>query len=417
MKDKPTHDELAERWLDANPNTRIVGVQWWRYSGIQWEALEPGVVESEILEYLIAAKPEGIKPTSTLTESVTYICEKKRRLGASVLESNFDILPCQNGVLTLSSRELLPHCPEHYNISVLPYAYEPTAHATRWHYFLDTTLAAEVAAFYQEFAGYCLTIETALEIAVWLCGPMGSGKTTALLGLVTMLGKRAAMLGLAEMESSRFALYDVPGKTLLWATEAPTGSIKITNLINRIISGEAIYTEKKYEHARQITPHAKIAWAMNDLPNITRATDGIFRRVKVIEFHKREGDIIPEIKEEIQNEGAGILNWALEGLDRLRVRGSFSVPASIQNATQDYRDQSDHAKAFLLEHIQGDDHSEGATLLYNAYAEYCKSVGVKQADIKSMAEVAKDWERLGLTKYMVNGRVRWRGVYLRKSEL
>lgn len=414
--DKPTHDELASRWLDVNPHTRIVGSQWWRYTGIHWEALEPDTVESEVLEVLIAAKGEGIKPTSTLCQSVTYICQKKRRLGANILESNLDILPCQNGVLVLSSRELLPHYPEHYNISVLPYDYDPHAHATRWHYFLDTTLTPEVAMFYQEFAGYCLTIETALEVAVWLCGPMGSGKTTALLGLVTMLGQRAAMLGLAEMESSRFALYDVPGKTLLWATEAPTGSVKITNLINRLISGEAIYIEKKYEHARQIIPRAKIAWAMNDLPNITRATDGIFRRVKVIEFHKREGTIIPEIKEEIQREGAGILNWALEGLDRLRKRKYFDVPLTVQITTRDYQNSADLARLHLEELCeQGPQHDDSGTTLYASYAEYCRSIGVRPNHVKTLAEVSEDWKRLGLTRYLSNGRARWRGAKVRRS--
>jgi hypothetical protein len=43
-------------------------------------------------------------------------------------------------------------------------------------------------------------------------------RSTFIVGLEAMLGERTGTLGLGEVERSRFALADVPGKTLLTAT-------------------------------------------------------------------------------------------------------------------------------------------------------------------------------------------------------
>src|SRR5215217_6772459 len=129
-----------------------------------------------------------------------------------------------------------------------------------------------------------------------------------------MLGARAGLLGLAEIERSRFALGNVPGKTLLVSTEQPSGYLAAGHILNALISGEPMEIERKYRDSYNIVPHAKIAWAMNETPRISDASSGLFRRVKVVEFPELlplERD--PQVKVSIATEGAGILNWALEG--------------------------------------------------------------------------------------------------------
>ena len=46
----------------------------------------------------------------------------------------------------------------------------------------------------------------------------------------------------------------------------------------------------------------------------------------------------PRVEEVIATEGAGILNWSLEGLARLKERGRFEVPAVIESATQGWKE-------------------------------------------------------------------------------
>jgi putative DNA primase/helicase len=152
-----------------------------------------------------------------------------------------------------------------------------------WKYFLGCTIP-DAAEFMQEFAGYCLTTDTGHEIAVWLYGLPGSGKSTFLIGMQVMLGERAGVLGLADIERSRFALADLVGKTLIVATEQPETSIIASHILNAIVSGEPVSVERKFRDAVIIQQRAKAVWAMNVLPRVPDPNNGLFRRVKVVRF-------------------------------------------------------------------------------------------------------------------------------------
>ena len=94
------------------------------------------------------------------------------------------------------------------------------------------------------------------------------------------------------------ALANLPGKTLAVATEQPADYMAATHVLNAIISGEPVTVDRKYRDAVTITPRAKLAWAMNELPRVKGAGNGVFRRVKVVTFpaipeHERR----PELKE------------------------------------------------------------------------------------------------------------------------
>src|SRR5512132_3828992 len=45
-------------------------------------------------------------------------------------------------------------------------------------------------------------------------------------------------------------------------------------------------------------------------------------------------------------EGPGILNWALEGLERLLKRGAFAIPGLVDAAIQRFKDESNPVSEF-----------------------------------------------------------------------
>jgi len=137
-----------------------------------------------------------------------------------------------------------------------------------------------------------------------------------------------------------------------------------------------------------------IAWAMNELPRIPTGAEALFRRVEVIRFPEiPEKDRDPTLKEDIKGEGPGILNWALEGLRRLRERGHFDVPAVIEDATAQFREHNDIVGQFVEEEcITGDGLEVKASRLYSEYKAWCDETGHAR---KSMNTVKQDWERLG----------------------
>ncbi|HEX9117395.1 MAG TPA: phage/plasmid primase, P4 family [Anaerolineae bacterium] len=412
----PTDPQLVARWLEAHPGMAWGMGEFRRYEGGIWPVVPGDHVRKGLLEVLEAAQTEGLRPTAARLASVLELARVKLSREAALWDADPDVIICANGALHIPTRTLRPHDPEDYATSGLSFAYDPAAAADAWNQALSRC-APEVAAFLQEFAGYALTTETSFEIALWLFGQPGGGKSTFLEGVRTMLGERACLLGLADIEKSRFALANLPGKTLAISTEQPGGYLQATQVLNAIISGEPITVERKFHEAVTIVPHAKVAWALNELPRVGSDGSGLFRRVKVVSFPAiPEGERDPQLKEQVKREGAGILNWALDGLARLRARGRFEIPDAVREATAEFRETNDIPALFVAERCltgvnagTGTPYRTQGGALYQAYRDWCIANGHKPA---SATSVAADWRRLGFERYLVSGKGWWRGVGL-----
>lgn len=406
---KPTDDELRDRFMERNPGQAHGQGEWRRYSGGVYGKVSEIIVKRAVAEVIEEAKTEGIRPTAALLSSVTELARVKVAVPDEEWDSDPDVLVCRNGVLHIPTEQLRPHGAEYHATSAVPYDYDRDASANYWRLFLRTTVP-DAEEFLQEFAGYALTTDTSHEVALWLCGPPGSGKSTLLEGLQAMLGARAGVLGLADLERSRFALANLPGKTLVTATEQPSGFLSVTHILNAIISGEPLEVERKYRDAYTVVPRAKIAWAMNELPRVGDASSGLFRRVKVVQFpglDERQRD--PQIKEKIKREGAGILAWALKGLYRLRKRGHFEVLESVENATAYFRSANDVPALFVEDRCIVDSRERvQSAKLYQAYRDWCLDNGHRP---ESSTRLASDWKRLGFEKTPKSHGVNyWRGL-------
>jgi putative DNA primase/helicase len=409
----PTHDELRDRWIDDNPGSAYGLSEWRKYAAGTWPIVSETSVKAEISGVIEAAKPQGIKPTASILASVTELPRVKVFVADERWDADPDILICKNGALRISTGELEDHRPEHYATSAVPYEYKPGQRTLAWDYFLRNTVPV-AAAFLQEFAGYALTTDMTHELAVWLYGPPGSGKSTFLAGLQAMLGHRAGILGLADLEKSRFTLADLPGKTLVVASEQPSSYLASTNTLNAIISGEPIQVERKYRDPFTVIPRAKVCWAMNELPRVADANSGLFRRVKVVGFPELpENKRDPEIKCLIENEGAGILNWALEGLRRLTERGHFEVPEGVQDATKQFRENNDVPALFVEDRCIRDPGEEvQAARLYREYKYWCEENGHRP---QSSTRVSDDWQRLGFERRRTKSGTVYRSLRIKEA--
>lgn len=410
---KPTDDELRDRWLKRNRLVAYGMGEWRLYQTGLWPAVDETLVEQQIVRVLEGAKPEGIRPSAALLSSVVKLAQVEVFKPADIWDADPDLLVCTNGMLHIPTRTLRDHDPAAYQTTGVPYAYDPQAGCPTFINALSR-LPYRVTQFLQEFAGYCLTTDTQHEIAVWFLGRRGCGKSTIIEGFNAMLGDRADVLSLKQMSQSRFGLTNIEGKTLIYAFENPSLYLDTTDTLNAIISGEAVPIERKFKDPVTIIPRAKILWAMNKLPRIADAGDGIFRRVQVVRFEPLpQKDRNPEVKELIKQEGPGILNWALLGLDRLRQRGHFKIPPEIHTATEDFKKNNDVENAFIEDYCDtGPNLKAQSTPLYKAYRQWCFDNGHKP---KGSNNVPNEWERLGFYRSRQKGVTYYLGLDLKPS--
>lgn len=348
--------------------------------------------------------------TNSIVNSVLALLKAEVFMPSSKFDSDPDLIAFDDCVLRISTRETLTHSPEFYLTSKLPFKYDPDVRSPAWQQFLAQTVP-ECTDFMQEFAGYCLTTATRYELAIWLHGPPGGGKSTFISGLQAMLGMKCCVLGLHDIEHSQFGLTGLPGKTLAVATEQPAYFSRSIPIINAIISGEPINVQRKYKDQITIIPRAKLLWAMNDLPRIDEKGAGLFRRIKVVHF---PGIPIesqnPRVKDEIQRSGMAIVNWALEGLDRLNARGKFLIPSRVQEATEYYRLTNDVTQLFINDQCAlGDDLRISGGNLYDSYRDWCAENGQKRLPSNKFADEIK---RLGFRQTSSQGSNYWKGIDL-----
>jgi phage/plasmid-associated DNA primase len=122
-----------------------------------------------------------------------------------------------------------------------------------------------------------------------------------------------------------------------------------------IITGEPIDIERKHRDAiRGVELALPVLLTTNALARARDMSDAIFNRSLVIEMtniiseedaHRIRDRLGVPRGETIgthifREEGPGILNWALDGLDRLLERGSYDLPESVRASIQRFKDDN-----------------------------------------------------------------------------
>src|SRR5215217_3522565 len=274
---------------DLSGTVAYSGQTFRRYEYGVWKDVHDLEVEQSVgREMEIASAAGALRPTYAMQRSITNAIKSKVYVAEDRWNENPDVLVFKNRALDTRTMQTTEHDPKHMATVALPYDFDRDAKAPTWERVIAEVLPSDdVRRFFQEWAGYCLTTSVKHHVTLWLVGPPGGGKSTPIAGLEAMLGDVLnGTLGLYQLQGSgsRFALSNVPGKTLLTCTENPRQHIKATDVLNALITGDTITVERKNRDPFDYRNTAKLMWAMNTLPGLFDPNNGLFRRVKVMDI-------------------------------------------------------------------------------------------------------------------------------------
>jgi putative DNA primase/helicase len=296
-----------------------------------------------------------------------------------------ELVAVGNGLLHVPTRRLLDHTPRFFNSVGVPFAYDAQAEESeRWLKFLRELWPddPEAVATLQEWFGYVISGDTRMHKVLLILGPMRSGKgtiarvLTELIGHANSCGPTLASLG------TNFGLQALIGKSLAIVADARLGTtnahanVVVERLLS--ISGEdALTIDRKYREHWFGKLDTRFMILSNELPGFGDASGAIATRFIVLTLTRSFlGHEDHDLTDKLLAELPGILNWSLDGLDRLRAQDRFTEPASSRDAIVALQDAVSPISTFVRERcVVGPDHEVGVDRLFQAWRDWCQEEG------------------------------------------
>ena len=370
--------------------------------------------------------------------------------GKVELDSNPDLLGCENGVLDLTTGELRDGRPEDWISKSVGYAFEPTAEGAE---FIETTMRQtfpvdEEREFIQRYAGYCLLGKHPEKHYLLITDSAGkrsgsNGKSTINTGLRYALGPDYACTGIAASlytsDQNKDENACTPGRMMYrgmrlatWEELDDKRKLDTTRLKN-LHGGRAMEVARdaygKTVEQFEWTAKFLITANISQIPDLNFADHVHLGRLLVMRCrskflpeadYKGEPDThlqIPDFADRLKQHRSDIMAWALAGLANYRTK-RLQVPPIMNAWKAELNGSQDLVKAWVgdtLEHTGDQNDFVKRSELYQDYRSAIeeerdkrKALGKTKFFHKLLLELGEDCFREQLKRQ----NAKYNGVFL-----
>ena len=304
-----------------------------------------------------------------------------------VFNQKKNYIHADNGVIVLngngSEPELLSFDPKFISRNLVPIEYRPGVECLRFTSELLLPLEADDIVMIRKLFGMFLSGVNFLQKILILQGEPGSGKSV--LAAVARL-----LIGAANCEELRvahladkFELTRYVAKTLLIGADVAGDFLNhpSAHFLKKMTGGDPIGIERKYSNAPMcIIGTFPVMMTCNS--RLVVQLDGDrgawMRRLTIANYKKKEHvkDIPGFAQKLVDEEGCGILNWALEGLllanKDVEDKGELAMTSKQTKRVSDLLDESEGLRFFIKRHVHVDSAFDLTTReIIEKYASFC----------------------------------------------
>lgn len=289
------------------------------------------------------------------------MCSDKR---CSIDDMNIDehLINFKNGVLNLKTMVLEKHNPKYLQTRQIACEYNPDVKIPDiWLNFIEDLANGkeDIKNIIQECMGILISNIKVyrLKKCFVLYSPLGNtGKSVFLRVLRDLVGATETINIPLQKMSDRFALSDLCGKRLCLVGDQTADEVEDSSGFKQLTGGDAVKIEYKGKQSFDWVFNGGIIISCNTLPYFKDDKGGhVFERIciipceKVIPPEKRDADL----SFKLSNELAGIVNWAIEGLIRLKSNNfKLSTAEDSITAVEEFRKRSDTLYNFVSENYE-----------------------------------------------------------------
>lgn len=324
---------------------------WYYWNGAYWEAADDEEVQDYVAQNIAWVKYEvktkdgssikSLDPSNAKVVDVAQALARFMRRPDSAVDASTAV-HLVNGTVDIDGRAHHVATPSVFNLAALPFEYDPDAECPQWESFLMDIFEHDPAAALalQEWFGYFLVGDPGwLQKMFWLIGPKRSGKGTILDIANRLMGSAATAATLTGF-SKDFGREALVGKRLAIIDDArdpdPRVAHSVVEFLLTLSSGGLTTVSRKYKQDWGGRLTACLLAASNTIPRMPDDGGAISSRLEIIKTRKSFiGHEDTHLGERLTKELPGILNWALDGLDRLREQGRFTQAEMASDVRQE----------------------------------------------------------------------------------
>ena len=369
--------------------------EFYRYGGKIYLPTSQHLLLDQVTNDILHAAQgwRGYEPLSQLCNArhlggvISHLKGKIQKEG--VFNRKRDYVHVANGVIMLNGAkpDLVPFSPLLISRNLVPIAYDPSAKCPRFIKELLKPLPEEDQLLLQKIFGMFLVGINFLQIILILQGAAGSGKSQLAIVARLMLGEincaelRTSQLG-EKFETSRFV-----AKTLLIGADVPGDFLNHPGAHNlkKLTGGDPVEIERKHSNAA-CTTAGTFPVLITCNSRLTVRLDGDRgaweRRLRIINYtqKKHEKDVPYFAEKLVAEEGPGILNWMLKGLELVNkdvaALGTVALTDAQKLRTEALLNESDGLRIFVEAHIKANSQADLTTQeIIEHFAVYCADPG------------------------------------------
>jgi len=381
-------DDLIEGEFNLNEIKTIYGKRGedvWFYDKLSglWNCNGREIIKSRCEELLKNYSKNAV---------IGEIFEKIKRLTVTEKDeffnnNNFSQLIClQNGVLDVIGRKLKPFSPEYNFRTKQNIIYNKDCDCTNIKKFISETFYESDIPVIQEWIGFNEYKKHFIKKAMILFGPKNTGKTVFLNLLIRFIGeKNKTGISLHSIsKGDKFTLSFLKDKLANIYDDLSFNDLKDAGGFKIATGGGYVTAEYKFGDTFEFLNYAKNTFATNKIPVIDGENDDAYylRWLPIPcdnEISRDEQDNFLIDKLTTSEELSGLLNWALDGLDRLLKNGRFSYNKEVNEIKNLMEKHSNHLAAFVQDCLM---ESEGGRItkdqMYELYTIYAKQENLQR---------------------------------------
>ncbi|MBR9704208.1 hypothetical protein GOV12_02260, partial [Candidatus Pacearchaeota archaeon] len=287
-------------------------------------------------------------------------------------EESPELIAVKNGILNINTKDKIPFTSEKKFFSKIPVTYDEEKDCPSIKKFMGDILEnkSDINVI-QELFGFCLFREYFEEKAFLFNGCGRNGKTKLITLLKLFLGiENCVEITLQSMESDMYAPSELHKKLSNIAGDMPSKQLEDSSMFKKTTGRDLISAPRKFKVRLHFVNYSKQIFSCNEIPITNDFTDAFFLRWIILNFpyqflQKKEFDKLhlsndkiklqnPNIIEEIvsDDELSGLLNWALEGLKRLRENKEFSHSQTTEDTKMQWMRKSSSVEGFLMDECE-----------------------------------------------------------------